>query len=154
MGGFAAHALSYQPDSIPHMDKTLGFVVVGGTSLASPLSAALVSNAGSFNVSAKAECIDLYRWMALYSLEGLSMIETLISLPLEGDGAVTAANPNHSDKLVRAAAGAAMLSISVARSYKLAAANADCPAFVVISPGVCACWVSELVTWAIAPPRP
>jgi subtilase family serine protease len=47
-------------DSIPYLDQTLGFVVVGGTSLASPLSAALVNNAGSFNASTKAELTEIY----------------------------------------------------------------------------------------------
>jgi len=48
-------------DSIPYKDQTLGFVVVGGTSLASPLSAALVNNAGSFNASTTAELTEIYQ---------------------------------------------------------------------------------------------
>jgi len=47
-------------DSIPYEDQTLGFVQVGGTSLASPLSAALVNNAGAFNTSTKAELTEIY----------------------------------------------------------------------------------------------
>jgi len=47
-------------DSVPYMGQTLGFTVVGGTSLASPLSAALVNNAGHFNVSTTAELTEIY----------------------------------------------------------------------------------------------
>jgi subtilase family serine protease len=47
-------------DSIPFEGQTLGFVVIGGTSLASPLVAALVNNAGKFNASTKAELTEIY----------------------------------------------------------------------------------------------
>jgi len=47
-------------DSIPYMAKTLGFTVVGGTSLASPLSAALVNNAGHFMASTTTELTEIY----------------------------------------------------------------------------------------------
>jgi len=47
-------------DSVPYLGQTLGFTVVGGTSLASPLVAALVNNAASFNASTTAELKEIY----------------------------------------------------------------------------------------------
>jgi subtilase family serine protease len=47
-------------DSIPYEGQTLDFVVIGGTSLASPLVAALVNNAGSFNTSTTKELTEIY----------------------------------------------------------------------------------------------
>jgi subtilase family serine protease len=47
-------------DSYPYQGQVLDYVVVGGTSLASPLSAALVNNAGSFNASTTAELTEIY----------------------------------------------------------------------------------------------
>jgi subtilase family serine protease len=47
-------------DSFPYEGQVLDYVIVGGTSLASPLSAALVNNAGSFNASTTAELTEIY----------------------------------------------------------------------------------------------
>lgn len=47
-------------DTIPYEGETLKWVVVGGTSLASPATAALVNNAGSFNASSLAELTEIY----------------------------------------------------------------------------------------------
>ncbi len=81
------------------------------------------------------------------------MIETHSPHPLEGGAAAFGKTPGPTDSLVRAAAGAAMLSISIAQFYKLAAENADFPASVVVSSNVRAYWVSELMAWAKQRPR-
>jgi subtilase family serine protease len=47
-------------DTIPYEGETLDWAVVGGTSLASPASAALVNNAASFNTSSPAELTEIY----------------------------------------------------------------------------------------------
>ena len=47
-------------DSIPYNGQTLSWQVVGGTSLASPATAAIVNAAGSFKNSSVAELTDIY----------------------------------------------------------------------------------------------
>ena len=47
-------------DTIPYHDRTLDWAVVGGTSLASPATAAIVNSAGHFNKSSTLELADIY----------------------------------------------------------------------------------------------
>jgi subtilase family serine protease len=47
-------------DTTPYGGRVLDWVVLGGTSVASPASAAMVNSAGTFNVSTKAELKEMY----------------------------------------------------------------------------------------------
>jgi hypothetical protein len=48
-------------DTIPYNGTVLDWVVIGGTSAASPAAAALVNSAGSFRASTEAELLELYK---------------------------------------------------------------------------------------------
>jgi subtilase family serine protease len=47
-------------DTVPYNGKVLDWVVLGGTSAASPAAAALVNSAGSFKASTEKELLGLY----------------------------------------------------------------------------------------------